>query len=111
MITNVSDRELALQQALDDTRREVLAYSITVENTECDRYEALAWSVTCENLEQITITRLHGEASVMIGLLTEAVGVLQTVEPECSTADEMLTRLRADIWAVLTAYATREIKT
>ena len=71
------------------------------------QHEALAWSVTCENLEQITITRLHGEARVMIGLLTEAVAVLQTVEPECSTADEMLTRLRADIWAVLTAYAKR----
>lgn len=72
------------------------------------QHEALAWSVTAENLEK-TITRLHGEASVMIGLLTEAVGVLQTIEPECSTADEMLTRLRADIWAVLTEYAS-EIK-
>ncbi len=106
MITNVSDRELALQQALDDTRREVLAYSITVENTECDRYEARAWSVTAENLEQ-TVEGLQGEATVMVNLLTEAVGVLQTIEPECATEAESLTRLRGDIWAVLVAVAGR----
>lgn len=106
MITNVSDRELALQQVLDETRREVLAYSITVENTECDRYEARAWSVTDENLEQ-TVQRLQGEAGVMTGLLAQAVAVLQTVEPECATESEGLTRLRTDIWAVLTAVAKR----
>lgn len=107
MITNVSDRELALQQALDDTRREVLAYSITVENTECDRYEARAWSVTDENLE-LTVARLKGEAAVMLRLLTDAVGVLQTVEPECSTEDETLTRLRGDIWSVLVDASQRD---
>lgn len=89
MITNVSDRELALQQALDDTRREVLAYSITV-----------------ENLEQ-TVERLQGEATVMVNLLTEAVGVLQTIEPECATEAKSLTCLRGDIWAVLVAVAGR----
>lgn len=54
-----------------------------------------------------TITRLQGEASVMIGLLTEAVAVLQTIEPECAAEDESLTRLRGDIWAVLQAWAKR----
>ena len=53
------------------------------------------------------ITRLRGEATVMVGLLTEAVTVLQTVEPECATENESLTRLRGDIWAVLTAVAKR----
>lgn len=33
--------------------------------------------------------------------------VLQTVEPECAAEDESLTRLRGDIWAVLTAVAKR----
>lgn len=54
-----------------------------------------------------TITRLQGEAAVMIGLLTEAVAVLQTIEPECATEDEILTRLRIDILAVLQAWAKR----
>ena len=54
-----------------------------------------------------TITRLQGEAKVMVGLLTEAVAVLQTIEPECATEDESLTRLRIDIWAVLQAWAKR----
>ena len=54
-----------------------------------------------------TITRLQGEAAVMTGLLTEAVAVLQTIEPECASEDESLTRLRGDIWAVLTAVAKR----
>lgn len=71
------------------------------------RHEALAWSVTAENLEQATITRLQGEAAVMVGLLTEAVAVLQTVEPESATEDESLTQLRVDIWAVLVAMANR----
>jgi len=71
------------------------------------QHEALAWSISAENLEQITITRLQGEASVMIGLLTEAVAVLQTIEPECAAEDESLTRLRGDIWAVLQAWAKR----
>lgn len=54
-----------------------------------------------------TITRLQGEASVMIGLLSEAVAVLQTIEPECAAEDERLTRLRGDIWSVLQAWAKR----
>lgn len=54
-----------------------------------------------------TITRLQGEAAVMIGLLSEAVAVLQTIEPECAAEDESLTRLRGDIWAVLQAWAKR----
>ncbi len=54
-----------------------------------------------------TIARLHGEARVMVGLLTEAVEVLQTIEPECAAEDESLQRLRGDIWAVLTAVAKR----
>ena len=52
-------------------------------------------------------TRLQGEAAVMVGLLTEAVAVLQTIEPESATEDESLTRLRGDIWAVLVAVANR----
>lgn len=71
------------------------------------RHEALAWSVTAENLEQATITRLQGEAAVMVGLLTEAVAVLQAIEPENATEDESLTELRSGIWAVLTAVAKR----
>ncbi len=71
------------------------------------RHEALAWSVTVENLEQATITRLQGEAAVMVGLLTEAVAVLQAIEPENATEDESLTELRSGIWAVLTAVAKR----
>lgn len=90
MITNITPRESALAAIAADYR-----------------HEALAWSVTAENLEQTTITRLQGEATVMVGLLTEAVVVLQTVEPECATEDESLTRLRGDIWAVLTAVAKR----
>lgn len=65
---------------------------------------------TCDQAHGIygpTITRLQGEAAVMVGLLTEAVVVLQTVEPESATEDESLTRLRGDIWAVLTAVARR----
>ncbi len=90
MITNITPRESALAAIATDYR-----------------HEALAWSVTAENLEQATIARLQGEAAVMVGLLTEAVAVLQTVEPECATEDESLTRLRGDIWAVLTAVAKR----
>ena len=71
------------------------------------RHEALAWSVTVENLEQATITRLQGEAAVMVGLLTEAEAVLQAIEPETATEDESLTELRSGIWAVLTAVAKR----
>jgi hypothetical protein len=53
------------------------------------------------------VQRLQGEAGVMTGLLAQAVAVLQTVEPECATESEGLTRLRTDIWAVLTAVARR----
>jgi len=45
----------------------------------------------------------------MVGLLTEAVEVLQTIEPECAAEDESLTRLRGDIWAVLTTVAKRGV--
>ena len=68
MITNITPRESVLAAIASDYQ-----------------HEALAWSVTAENLEQATIARLQGEAAVMVGLLTEAVAVLQTVEPECAT--------------------------
>ena len=90
MITNITPRESAIAAIASDYQ-----------------HEALAWSITADNLEQSTITRLKGEAAVMVGLLTEAVVVLQTVEPESATEDEGLTRLRGDIWAVLTAVARR----
>ena len=90
MITTITPRESVLAAIASDYQ-----------------HEALAWSVTSENLEQSTITRLQGEAKVMVSLLAGAVAVLQTIEPECATEAEDLNQLREGIWAVLSAVAKR----
>lgn len=67
MITHITQKETEMQTQIDDLKREVLAYSISLENaemfvsqfdelepieTEPDyKREALAWSITAENLE------------------------------------------------------------
>lgn len=89
MITYISHTEQAQTAALTDAHYEIRAFGLRMDN------------------DGDTIARLQGEASVMTGLLAEAVAVLQTVEPECAAEDEQLTRLRTDIWAVLTAVAKR----
>ena len=88
-ITNITPTEQAQATALAAAHYAQCAYSLRMDN------------------DGETITRLQGEAAVMTGLLTEAVAVLQTIEPECASEDESLTRLRGDIWAVLTAVAKR----
>lgn len=50
-----------------------------------------------------TITRLQGEATVMLRLLALALDVLDTIEPECATEHENLEDLTDQIEAVLKA--------
>ena len=53
------------------------------------------------------ITRLQGEARVMLDLLSEAVAVLDTIEPECAPESESLDRLKYEIRAVIGTVAKR----
>lgn len=53
------------------------------------------------------IPRLQGEARVMLDLLSEALGVIDTIEPECATAQEQLDALKDNIRAVLVAKTGR----
>ena len=110
MIAHITPRESAIAAIASDYQHEALAWSINAENafdhaTAAALHEATALLTLHEAMAQIE--RLQGEARVMTGLLAEAVAVLQTIEPECATEDERLTRLRGDIWAVLTAWAKR----
>lgn len=50
-----------------------------------------------------TITRLHGEAQVMLRLLAKALDVLYTIDPDCATEHETLEDLTDQIEAVLKA--------
>ncbi len=50
-----------------------------------------------------TITRLKGEAGVMLMLLEKALEVLYTIDPECATEQETLEDLTDAIEGVLTA--------
>lgn len=50
-----------------------------------------------------TITRLQGEAKVLLMLLSKALEVLYTIEPECATEHENLEDLTDQIEAVLKA--------
>lgn len=54
-----------------------------------------------------TITRLEGEARVMLSLLSDALGIIETIEPECSTEQELLDATKAEIKAVLVAKSGR----
>lgn len=60
---------------------------------------------TIEMVEQYhaQVTRLQGEARVMLDLLSEALGVIDTIEPECATEQELLDALKDNILAVLGA--------
>lgn len=48
-----------------------------------------------------TITRLQGEAKVLLILLAKALDVLYTIDPECATEHETLEDLTDQIEAVL----------
>lgn len=50
-----------------------------------------------------TITRLQGEAKVMLILLAKALDVLYTIDPDCATEHESLEELTDAIEAVLKA--------
>ena len=50
-----------------------------------------------------SITRLHGEAQVMLRLLAKALDVLYTIDPDCATEHETLEELTDQIEAVLKA--------
>jgi len=67
--------------------------------------EMCANALLCAQAPQmlIDITRLQGEARVMLDLLSEALGILDTIEPESSTEAEYLDAIKDAIRAVLVA--------
>lgn len=83
MITTITPRESAIAAIASDYQR-----------------EALAWSTTCENLEQ-TVSRMQEEARMMLDLHSEALGVIDTIEPE------YLDQIKDEMRALLVAKAGR----
>lgn len=89
MITNITPRESAIAAIASDYQ-----------------HEALAWSITAENLEQ-TVSRMQEEARVMLDLHSEALGVIDTIEPETATESEYLDQIKYEMRALLVAKAGR----
>ena len=65
--------------------------------------------MACETCAEAldTITRLQGEARVMLDLLSEALGIIDTIEPESATESEYMDAIKTEIKAVLVAKAGR----
>ena len=89
MITTITPRESAIAAIASDYQ-----------------HEALAYSITCENLEQ-TVSRMQEEARMMLDLQSEALGIIDTIEPETATESEYLDLIKDEMRALLVAKAGR----
>jgi len=67
--------------------------------------------MACETCAEAldAITRLQGEARVMLDLLSEALGIIDTIEPESATESEYMDAIKTEIKAVLVAKAGRPL--
>ena len=74
-----------------------------IDEVKVDLLEALLDSQKAND----TITRLQGEARVMLDLLSEALGIIDTIELESATESEYMDAIKTEIKAVLVAKAGR----
>ena len=119
LTTVVLEVELATSNLLRDRMREILDRSVNAIKGNPAPLHLHSWHDLPELIDQLkgdllealldkekaatTITRLHGEAKVMLILLAKALNVLYTIDPDCATAHESLEELTEAIEAVLKA--------
>jgi len=113
------EAELAIADELREKMASILTRSVNAIRGEPEPLHCHSWHDLPELIDQVevdllealldkakagdTITRLHGEARVMIMLLGKALDVLYTVDPDCATEHETLEELTDAIEAVLKA--------
>ena len=111
--------ELGTANILRNSRREILTRSVNAIKGHPEPLHEHSWHDLPELIDQLkvdllaalldkenaaaTITRLQGEAKVMLILLGKALEVLGTIDPDCATEHESLEELTEAIEAVLKA--------
>jgi len=117
------ENELAIADELREKMASILTRSVNAIRGEPETLHIHSWHDLPELIDEVkvdllealldsqkandTITRLQGEARVMLDLLSEALGIIDTIELESATESEYMDAIKTEIKEVLVAKAGR----